>query len=207
MTKSSNEIIKRIKETYPNPKIEIEFTNPFELLVGLVLSARCRDATANKITKELFKKYPTPKHMKDATIDEINELISSCSMHNNKAKALKGIAEILCEKFNCEVPNKFEELIKLPYVADKTANMVLSFGFNIPAVGVDTHVLRTANRLGISSSKNAKKVEEDIKTFCPKDDWIVFYAGLILLGRYICKAKNPLCDRCFLNDICPKIGV
>ncbi len=202
-----NEILKRIKEHYPNPKIEIEFNNPFELLVGLILSARCKDSTANKISKKLFERFPSPKEMANANIDEINEIISSCSMHNTKAKNLKSISQILCDKYMCKVPDKFEDLKGLPGVADKTANMVLSFGFNIPAVGVDTHVLRTANRLGISSSKKPKCVEEDIRRICPKEDWILFYAGLILLGRYICKAKNPKCSECFLNDICPKIGV
>lgn len=202
-----DEILKRIKERYPKPKIEIDFNSPYELLIGLVLSARCRDDTANKISAKLFEYFPSPKDMANATVDEINELIFSCTMHNTKAKNIKKIAEILCERYRCSVPNKFEDLIGLPGVADKTANMVLSFGFNIPAVGVDTHVLRTANRLGISSSKKPKVVEEDIKRIYPREDWIVLYAGLILLGRYICKAKNPLCSECFLNDICRKNGV
>ncbi len=204
--KNLNKIVERIKEHYPNPKIEIEFKNPFELLVGLVLSARCTDKTTNKITKELFEKYPTPKDMDKAEIEDVNELILSCSMHNTKAKNLKKISKILREKYNCRVPDDFEALVSLPGVADKTANMVLSFGFNIPAVGVDTHVLRVSNRIGISNSKKPKDVENDIKDSVKQDDWIVFYAGLILHGRYICKAKKPLCDECFLKDICPKIG-
>ncbi len=202
-----DEVVNRIKERYPQPRIEIEFNNPFELLVGLVLSARCTDSLTNKITKELFKRFPDAESMSKASVEEINELISSCSMHNTKAKNLKKIAEILCKKHNCEVPDRFEELVKLPGVADKTANMVLSFGFGIPAVGVDTHVRRVAKRLGISKSDRVKDVEEDIKRICPKDEWIRFYSGLILLGRYICKAKKPDCENCFLKDICPKIGI
>ena len=201
------EIVKRIKERYPKPKIELDYSNPFELLVALILSARCTDARTNRITKELFKKYPTPKELKDADFDELNEIISSCSMHNTKAKNLIELAKKLCEKYNCEVPDSLEELTSLPGVGRKTANIVLSIGFGIPAVGVDTHVLRTANRLGISDSKKAEKVEQDIMKNVDKDDWIIFYTGLILLGRHICKAKKPDCKNCFLNDICPKIGV
>ena len=205
--KNFDAILNRIKEHYPEPKLELDFKNPFELIVSLVLSARCTDKLTNKITKELFAEYPNPEKMSKASQEDINEIISSCSMHNNKAKNLKKIADILCEKYDCRVPNSFEELVKLPGVADKTANIVLSFGFGIPAVGVDTHVLRVAKRTGISQSVKAKQVEEDIKKVCPKDDWIVFYSGLILLGRYICKAKKPLCNECFLSDICSKIGV
>jgi endonuclease-3 len=205
--KNFDEIVERVIEQYPKPMLELNFTNPFELLVSLVLSARCTDKLTNKITEELFDKYPTPKEMSQASFEQINEIISSCSMHNTKAKNLKAISEILCEKYSCNVPNKFDELVSLPGVADKTANIVLSFGFGIPAIGVDTHVLRAANRLGISSSKKPKQVEEDIKNICPKEKWIAFYAGLILLGRHICKAKKPSCESCFLNDICPKNGL
>ncbi len=205
--KNFKEIIERVEKHYPNPKLEIEFKNPFELLVGLVLSARCRDSLTNKITKKLFERFPGSKEMSKANADDINKLISSCSMHNTKAKNLKRIAEILCEKYRCEVPGSFEHLIQLPGVADKTANMVLSFGFGIPAVGVDTHVLRVANRTGISLSDKTGQVENDIKKICPKEKWIVFYSGLILLGRYVCKAKKPVCEACFLNDICPKNGL
>ncbi len=205
--KNFKELIKRIKEHYPSPILELDFKNPYELLVGLVLSARCQDKVANRITKELFKHYPSPAELSQASIEEVNELISSCSMHNNKAKNLKKIAQTITEQYNGKIPNRFEELVKLPGVADKTANMVLSFGFGIPAIGVDTHVIRTANRLGISASNKSKDIENDIKRIVPEEDWIVFYAGLILLGRYICRSKKPLCNECFLNDICPKIGV
>jgi len=205
--KNFEEIVERVLNNYPKPKLELDFKNPYELLVGLVLSARCRDSLTNRITKDLFEKYPSPKEMLKATVEDINKIIASCSMHNTKAKNLKKIAEILCERFDCKVPSSFEELTALPGVADKSANMVLSFGFGIPAIGVDTHVLRVANRIGISSSGKTKQVEEDIKKICDKDKWIAFYSGLILLGRYVCKAKNPMCDSCFLNDICLKNGL
>ncbi|AEA34238.1 endonuclease III [Hippea maritima] len=202
-----NQILERIKKHYPQPKLELNFSTPFELLVALVLSARCTDKLTNKITPKLFEIFPTPEALKEADYDELNELISSCSMHNTKAKNLIAIAKALCEYHNCKVPESLEELTKLPGIGRKTANIILSFGFGIPAVGVDTHVLRMANRLGISDSKKADVVEEEIKQKIPKEDWIVFYSGLILHGRHICKAKKPNCDECFLNDICPKIGV
>ncbi len=200
------EIIKRIKEHYPEPRIEINYSNPFELLVGLMLSARCRDDVANRVAAALFDRFPTPDKLAAADVDEINRIISACSMHNTKAKNLKKMAEVLCFRHGCKVPDKFEDLVALPGVARKTANMVLSFGFGIPAVGVDTHVARVAKRLGISHSDKPEEVEEAIKTICPKEDWITFYSGLILFGRYICKARKPLCDKCFLRDLCGEAG-
>ncbi|WP_025270489.1 endonuclease III [Hippea sp. KM1] len=202
-----NQILERIKKHYPTPTLELNFSNPFELLVALVLSARCTDKLTNTITPRIFSKYPTPDKLKEANYDELNDIISSCSMHNTKAKNLIAIAEALCKNYNCEVPKSIEELTKLPGIGRKTANIILSFGFGIPAVGVDTHVLRMANRLGISNSKKAEVIEEEIKKSIPEEDWIVFYSGLILHGRHICKARKPKCDECFLNDICPKIGV
>ena len=205
--KTFDEILKRVKEKYKTPKIELNFKNPFELLVSLILSARCRDSLTNKITEEFFKKYPNPQTVISSDIDSINTMISSCSMHNTKAKNLYKLSKILCENYNCTVPDDFKELIKLPGVAEKTANMLLSFGFHKPAIGVDTHILRVANRLGITDSDKPKRVQKDIENICPKQDWIIFSSGLILIGRYICKAKKPNCLKCFLNDICPKKGV
>ena len=200
-------IIERIKSLYPEPTVELNFSNPFELLVALILSARCTDKRTNIITKELFKRYPTPKDMAEAPVEEIDKIISSCSMHNTKSKNLKALSEILTKDFNGEVPKNLEDLTKLPGVGRKTANILLSMAYGIPAIGVDTHVKRLAYRLGISNSDKSEVIEEDIKKIVPKEDWVVFYTGLILHGRRVCKAKKPNCDECPLNDICPKIGV
>jgi len=200
-------IIERIKSLYPEPTVELNFSNPFELLVALILSARCTDKRTNIITKELFKRYPTPKDMAEAPVEEIDKIISSCSMHNTKSKNLKALSEILIKDFNGEVPKNLEDLTKLPGVGRKTANILLSMAYGIPAIGVDTHVKRLAYRLGISNSDKSEVIEEDIKKIVPKEDWVVFYTGLILHGRRVCKAKKPNCDECPLNDICPKIGV
>ncbi len=201
------ELVERIKKLYPEPTVELNFSNPFELLVALILSARCTDKRTNIITKELFKRYPTPKDLAEAPVEEIDKIISSCSMHNTKSKNLKALSEILVRDFNGEVPKSLEELTKLPGVGRKTANILLSMAYGIPAIGVDTHVKRLAYRLGISKSENPEGIEEDIKKAVPKEDWIVFYTGLILHGRRVCKARKPNCDGCPLNDICPKIGV
>lgn len=201
------EIVERIKKLYPKPTVELDFSNPFELLVALILSARCTDKRTNMITKELFKKYHTPQDLAKATIEEIDEIISSCSMHNTKSKHIKELSEKLIKEFRGEVPKDTEKLVQLPGVGRKTANILVSIAYGIPAVGVDTHVVRVSNRLGLTKSKKSEKIEEDIKNAVPKDDWIVFYTGLILHGRRVCKAKNPKCKECPLDDICPKIGV
>ena len=201
------ELIERIRRLYPEPRIELDFKNPFELLVALILSARCTDTRTNAITKELFKKYPTPEALSKASIEDIDKLISSCSMHNTKSKHLKQISEIISQKYNGEVPDDMEELVKLPGVGRKTANILVSMAYNIPAVGVDTHVARVSKRLGITKARKSEDIERDIMNEIPKDEWIRFYTGLILHGRRVCKAKNPKCDECPLNDICPKIGV
>ncbi|WP_051904333.1 endonuclease III [Hippea jasoniae] len=199
-----DEIIQRILKNYPEPKLELNFNNPFELLVALILSARCTDKRTNIITEKLFKIYPTAKEMANAEFDDLNNLISSCSMHNTKAKNLIALSKALCEKHNCEVPDSFENLVKLPGVGAKTANILLAFGFGKPAVGVDTHVARVAYRIGLSENKKPEIVEDAIKQTVNKENRVAFFSGLILHGRHICKAKKPLCDKCFLNDICPR---
>ncbi len=201
------EMVERIKELYPKPTVELKFSNSFELLVALIISARCTDKRTNIITVELFKHYPTPNDMANAPTEEIDKIISSCSMHNTKSKNLKALSDILVKDFNSEVPKNLDELTKLPGVGRKTANILLSMAYGIPAIGVDTHVKRLAYRLGISKSEKPEEIEEDIKKVIPKEDWIVFYTGLILHGRRVCKAKKPNCDECQLKDICPKIGV
>ncbi|MGE4547768.1 MAG: endonuclease III, partial [Desulfurella sp.] len=172
-----NEIVRRIIEHYKDPKLELEYKNPFELLIALVLSARCLDKTTNKITKEFFKRFKTPCDIAQSSIEEINELISSCSMHNAKAKNIFELSNILCKKFNNTVIDNFEELTKLPGVGEKTANILLAFGFGIPAIGVDTHVARVCKRLGISKTENPKEVEETIKAICEREYWINFFSG------------------------------
>ncbi|MGC8616409.1 MAG: endonuclease III [Desulfurella sp.] len=199
-----NEIVKRVIEHYKEPKLELEYSNPFELLIALILSARCLDKTTNKITKEFFKRFKTPCDIANSSPDEVNMLISSCSMHNSKAKSIFELSKILCDKFDNKVTDDFDELIKLPGVGEKTANILLAFGFSKPTIGVDTHVARVCKRLGISKTTDPKEVEESIKSICEKQYWVAFFSGLILHGRYICTAKKAHCDNCFLSDLCAK---
>ncbi|WP_291490466.1 endonuclease III [Desulfurella sp.] len=151
-----NEIVKRVIEHYKEPKLELEYSNPFELLIALILSARCLDKTTNKITKEFFKRFKTPCDIANSSPDEVNMLISSCSMHNSKAKSIFELSKILCDKFDNKVTDDFNELIKLPGVGEKTANILLAFGFSKPTIGVDTHVARVCKRLGISKTTDPK---------------------------------------------------
>ncbi len=199
-----NKIVERVIEHYQSPKLELEYSNPFELLIALVLSARCLDKTTNKITKEFFKRFKTPCDIAHSNIEEINQLISSCSMHNAKAKNIFELSNVLCKDYNNVLPSDYDILVKLPGVGSKTANILLAFGFNIDTIGVDTHVARVCKRLGISKTTDPKEVEEAIKLICDRSLWVKFFSGLILHGRYVCTAKSPRCSDCFLNDLCAK---
>lgn len=187
----------------PRPRTELNYHDPFQLLVAVILSAQCTDKRVNMITPALFEAYPDAKAMATATVDDIYELIKSCSYPNNKAKALKRTSESLCERFNCEVPDNMDDLLSLPGVGRKTANVILSVVFDKPNMAVDTHVFRVAERLGLThKSKTPLKTEQ--KLVDNIDDEIIPKAHhwLILHGRYTCTARNPQCDKCPLNDLC-----
>ncbi len=198
------EILSRIESHYKSPSLELIHTSPFELLIAAVLSARCTDKRANELTRKLLKRFPTPEKLSSADIDKINSIIHSCSMHNAKAKYISEISKILVEKYDSQVPPSLEELTQLPGIARKTANIILSFGFNIPAIAVDTHLLRVSKRLGLTHSNKPEEIEANLRKAFPKDKWILVYSSLILHGRYICKARKPLCDDCIFKDICPE---
>lgn len=199
-----NEIVKRVVAHYGKPKLELDYTSPFELLIALVLSARCLDKTTNKITKEFFRKFKTPCEIAGSTIEDINSMIISCSMHNTKAKNIFELSKILCNEYQNSIPSDFVALNRLPGVGAKTANILLAFGFGKPAIGVDTHVARVCKRLGISKNQDPDEVEAAIKFICEEDNWVSFFSGLILHGRYVCSAKLPKCNSCFLSDLCAK---
>lgn len=199
-----NEIVERTIAHYGKAQLELEYNNPFELLISLILSARCLDKTTNKITKDFFKKFKTPCDIAYSSIEDINSMIDSCSMHNTKAKNIFELSNILCNKYQNNIPSDFDTLTQLPGVGAKTANILLAFGFGVPAIGVDTHVARVCKRLGISKSENPDEVEVAIKNICERENWVAFFSGLILHGRYVCIAKSPKCDSCFLSDLCVK---
>lgn len=196
------------KKHYPDAHCALNFTNPFELLIATILSAQCTDERVNKVTPPLFKKYPTPKKMSHAGISDIEELIKSAGFYKNKAKNIKACCQILTEKHGEKVPEKMEDLVELPGVGRKTANVVLGNAFGIASgVVVDTHVTRLSNRLGWVKTESAEKIEAILNKVCPKKDWIMLSHYLISHGRAVCKARGPSCETCFLIKTCPRINL
>jgi endonuclease-3 len=191
-------------EHYPQVETELHYTNPYELLVAVILSAQCTDKRINMITPRLFERYPTPESLAASTADEVFEYIRSVSYPNNKSKHLVGMARILVNDFNSEVPNTIEDLQKMPGVGRKTANVIVSVIYNQPAMAVDTHVFRVSHRLGLvpKTAKNPFLVEKELVKHLPKDKISVAHHWLILHGRYICIARSPKCPECELKDFC-----
>ena len=187
----------------PEAKTELEYKNAFELTVAVVLSAQCTDKRVNIITKNLFKEMPVPQVMAEASIDAIFDLIKSCSYPRNKAKHLSGLAKMVIADFNGKIPANLEDLQKLPGVGRKTANVVGSVYFDIPAMPVDTHVFRVANRIGLTkNAKNPLESELQLLKLFPKEKLNIAHHWLILHGRYVCKARRPECERCGITSIC-----
>ena len=187
----------------PEARTELEYTNAFELTVAVVLSAQCTDKRVNTITRELFKEMPTPEIMAEASVDELFTLIRSCSYPRNKAKHLSGLAKMLLADFDGKIPESLEDLQKLPGVGRKTANVVGSVYFDIPAMPVDTHVFRVARRIGLTTNaKNPLQAEFQLLKIFPKETLNIAHHWLILHGRYICKARRPECERCGITSIC-----
>jgi endonuclease-3 len=196
------ELINLLNKTIKNPKTSLKYRNKFTLLTSVVLSAQCTDVNVNNVTKRIYKKYYTPKHFADLGINKIRNLIKSIGLFNNKAKNLYYLSKILLDKYQSKVPNKFEELILLPGVGRKTANVVLNAVFNKPTIAVDTHVFRVGNRTGLSNGKNPEQVENQLLKILPKRHIKKAHHLILLHGRYICKARNPLCKKCVINKIC-----
>ena len=198
-------ILDVLKQEYPNAKCELNFNNNFELLIAVCLSAQTTDKRVNIVTKELFEKYDDPYKLKDANYEDVKEIIKSLGLSSTKARNIIEISQKLVDDFKGKVPSTREELMLLPGVGRKTSNVVLSVGFNIPAIAVDTHVKRVSNRLGLSDSEDVLKIEEDLMKLFDEDDYYQVHHCLIFFGRYYCKAKNPDCNNCILKDKC-KIG-
>ena len=186
---------------YSKPKSELIYKNPFQLVVSVVLSAQCTDKRVNLITPYLFKKFPTPNEMSKATFNEVQKLIFSCSFANNKAKYLIDLSKQILENYDGEVPLDEVELQKLSGVGRKTAHVVLIELLDANLMAVDTHVFRTAHRLGLSDAKNVLNTERDL-TECFKTDLATLHQAMVLFGRYICKSKSPDCEKCFLTEFC-----
>ena len=190
-------------ENLPEAKTELNYSNVFELTVAVVLSAQCTDKRVNIITKKLFEYLPTAEVMAEASIDYIFDLIKSCSYPRNKAKHLSGLAKMLIEDFNSEIPDSVEELQKLPGVGRKTANVVGSVYFDIPAMPVDTHVFRVSNRIGLTTNaKNPLQSELQLMKLLPEEKLNIAHHWLILHGRYVCKARRAQCEKCGITSLC-----
>ena len=200
----AEETIARLKSEYPGAKTALDWSNPLELLVATILSAQTTDVRVNAVTSNLFAKYPTAADYAAADPTELQEDIRPTGFFRNKAKSLRGMARALVDEHGGEVPRTMEDLVALPGVGRKTANVVLGNAFGIDeGVVVDTHVRRLSNRLGFTTHSDPEKIERDLMQTVPKRDWTAFSHLLILHGRNVCKARKPACGDCVVNDLCP----
>lgn len=198
------EVIRRLKRAYPDAKCSLNYSNPFELLVATILSAQSTDDRVNIVTADLFRKYRKPEDYLKVSPHELEKDIHSTGFFRNKTKSIQGTAKLLTEQYGGVVPRSMEELLELPGVARKTANVVLGNAFDIKAgVVVDTHVTRLSHRLDFTQQKTAEKIELDLIPIVPKKDWVIFPHLMIAHGRKICKARTPLCAECPVERQCP----
>lgn len=192
-----------LEEHYRGASTALEYSSPFELLIAVILSAQCTDKRVNIITARLFGEYNTPNQIWDMGQEKLEQYIRDCGLFHSKARNIMATCDILCREYDGQVPGNFVELIKLPGVGRKTANVVLSQLFNIPAIAVDTHVFRVANRLGLAKGETPLAVEEGLMKAIPKKNWSDAHHWLIWHGRNVCKARKPLCESCPLSALCP----
>ena len=202
------EVVTRLKAEYPDARTELDWKNPLELLVATMLSAQTTDVQVNRVTQSLFAKYRMAEDYAHADSSELEEDIRPTGFYRNKARSLRNMAGALVEEHGGEVPGTMQELVALPGVGRKTANVVLGNAFGVDeGIVVDTHVRRVSGRLGLTENKDPVKVEQDLMKIVPEADWTVFSHLLILHGRRTCKARKPDCPNCVLNDICPSVRI
>lgn len=202
MKKDIASILTKLQEMHGEPRVELSYSNPLELVVATVLSAQCTDQRVNEVTKSLFKKYTTVQDYLDVPEAELEEDIRPTGFYRNKAKSVKNIARELLERFQGKVPDDMDTFATVKGIGRKSANMIVGLAYSKPGVIVDTHVARVAQRLGLTSAKNPEKIESDLKTQVSMPWWMAFSLLAILHGRYICKAKKPDCPRCLLREDC-----
>jgi endonuclease-3 len=197
-------IIELLEKQFPNAKTALNYSNPLEILVATMLSAQTTDERVNIVTQKLFKKYRTPEDYANADIKELEQDIRSTGFYHNKARNLKKCCQLLVEKYNSQVPKTMDEMLELPGVARKTANIVLYNAYGIiSGIAVDTHVRRVSQRLGLTENDDPEKIEQDLMQITPKDKWMKLTDLLISHGRQVCIARKPKCEICVLNKICP----
>jgi len=197
-------VVQLFRKLNPDAETELEYDSPFQLLIAVILSAQCTDVRINKVTPALFKHFPTPKHLAVVSAEEVFPYIKSVTYPNNKSKHLAGMAKMLVEEFNNEVPGDINNLQKLPGVGRKTANVIASVIYNQPAMAVDTHVFRVSKRLGLvnQNAKTPLEVEKQLVAHLPEEDIATAHHWLILHGRYVCMARSPKCQACKLSHLC-----
>ncbi len=197
-------IIRLLKQAYPDAKCTLNHSNAFELLIATILSAQCTDDRVNIVTADLFRKYRKAQDYLTVSPTELQKDIRTTGFFRNKAKSIQGTARVLAEQYSGRVPKTIEELLELPGVARKTANVVLGNAFGVTSgIVVDTHVTRLSRRLGLTKHKQAEKIERDLIELVPRKDWVIFSHLLIAHGRKVCKARNPLCAECVIEKLCP----
>lgn len=201
------EQLRRLSEVYKNDGTMLHFTSPFTLLVAVILSAQCTDKRVNVITNRIFPRLDTPAKMVSLTQSQLETEIHDCGLYKAKAKNLLGMCRMLLSNYHGEVPEDFDELVKLPGVGRKTANVVRSVAFGYPAIAVDTHVFRVANRLKLAAGTTPLEVEKGLQKAIPKEDWSAAHHWLIWHGRRVCHARKPDCETCFLQNVCPSCTV
>ncbi len=197
------EVLERLRQAYPTARIRLRFSSPFELLIATILSAQCTDERVNQVTEQLFRKYRTPEDYLRVPIEELERDIYPTGYYKAKARAIRGCCQALLERFGGEVPQTLEELVSLPGVGRKTANVVLGEFFTPQGIVVDTHVARVVNRLGFVQTSNRERIEQRLMELVPREQWVSFTHLMIAHGRAVCRARKPQCARCMLADLCP----
>jgi endonuclease-3 len=204
MTKKvKQEMLNRFQDQYGIMKPALHYQTDFELMIAVILSAQCTDERVNIVTADMFPQYNTPQKILELGIDGLEDKIHTCGLYHSKARNIMANCAILCEQYGGEVPKTFDELVKLPGVGRKTANVLVSVLYDTPAIAVDTHVFRVSNRLQLATGKTPVEVEKGLQKAIPKEWWSRAHHWLIWHGRRICKARKPLCDQCFQADLCP----
>ena len=202
LKKKAGQVYAKLKKAHPDARIALTFKNPLELMVATILSAQCTDAKVNEVTRKLFKKYKKPKDYVSRPIEELEEDIHSTGFYKQKAKSLRGAMEGLIANFNGEVAADMDSLTSLPGIGRKTANVILGNAFEIPGIAVDTHVSRVSQRIGLTKETKPDKIEFALNELYPEKEWTRLSHVLIFHGRYTCKAKKPLCDKCSISSSC-----
>lgn len=201
-------LISRLQSAYPGASYELNWNTPLEMLIATILAAQCTDERVNRVTQTLFVNYPDAQAYAQADRSQLEQELKPTGFFRQKANTVQNLCQALCDDFGGEVPRTMSEMLRLPGVARKTANVVFATCFNDPTgVIVDTHVARLSKRMGLSRQRKPDRIEDDLMASVPRSEWTFFGPAMILLGRYVCKARKPECDGCMMADICPKIGV